>query len=138
YPIVAGAKLKVKDGEVVKSGQMLAEWDPYTIPVLTEASGAVKYGDLIDGVTIRDELDERTGLSNTVVIDYTATQTPVVESRASKKKGAKEETASTQLTPRISVKGPDGKTVKFQSGQEARYQLPVGIHIHVADGQEVM
>ena len=139
YPIVAGAKLKVKDGEVVKGGQMLAEWDPYTVPILTESSGTVKFGDLIDGVTIRDELDERTGLSNTVVIDYTATQTPVVESRSTKKKGAKEDTSSSsQLTPRISIKGADGRTIKLSSLLEARYQLPVGIHINVIDGQEVM
>jgi len=123
----------------VKAGARLAEWDPYTTPILTEVSGTVKYGDLIEAVTIEDRLDERTGLSNTVVIDYTAalgTQPEVVKP---KKRGAAAETPQgTQPSPRISIKGKDGKTVKLASGQEARYQLPVGIHLSVVDGQEVV
>jgi DNA-directed RNA polymerase subunit beta' len=139
YPIVYGAKLKVKDGESVKAGARLAEWDPYTTPILTEVSGTVKYGDLIEGVTIEDRLDERTGLSNTVVIDYTAALGTQPEAPKPKKRGAAAEaTTGTQPSPRISIKGKDGKTVKLSSGQEARYQLPVGIHLSVVDGQEVV
>ncbi|MBM4268273.1 MAG: DNA-directed RNA polymerase subunit beta' [Deltaproteobacteria bacterium] len=137
YPIVPGAKLKVKDGDRVTPGQQIAEWDPYTVPLLTEVSGVAKYGDLLEGVTIEDRLDERTGLSTTVVIDYTANQPQPVETK-SKKKGAKEDAgAATQPSPRISIKGPDGKTVRLPSGLEARYQLPVGIHLNVADGETV-
>ncbi|MBM4242371.1 MAG: DNA-directed RNA polymerase subunit beta' [Deltaproteobacteria bacterium] len=139
YPIVYGAKLKVKDGDSVKAGARLAEWDPYTTPILTEVSGTVKYGDLIEAVTIEDRLDERTGLSNTVVIDYTAALGTQPEAPKPKKRGAAAETPSgSQPSPRISIKGKDGKTVKLSSGQEARYQLPVGIHLSVVDGQEVV
>src|SRR5262249_57825936 len=72
YPLVYGAKLKVKHGQKIKGGQRLAEWDPYTVPILTEVAGTVKFGDLIDGVTIEERLDERTGLSNLVVIGHSA------------------------------------------------------------------
>ena len=138
YPIVYGAKLKVKDGQAVKAGGRLAEWDPYTTPILTEVTGTIKYGDLIEGVTIEDRLDERTGLSNTVIIDYTATLAQPTEVKP-KKRGASAETPQgSQPSPRISIKGKDGKTVKIPSGQEARYQLPVGIHLSVVDGQEVV
>ena len=50
YSVIYGAKLRVKDGQKVKEGEMLAEWDPYSIPVLTEVSGRVKFGDIIEGV----------------------------------------------------------------------------------------
>src|SRR5581483_4364699 len=137
YPLVYGARLKVKNGQHVKAGQLLAEWDPYTTPLLTESAGTVKFGDLIDSVTIEERLDERTGLSNLVVIDYAAAGgAQVIEARA-KRKGASLEAPGGQLSPRISIKGADGKTVKISSNQEARYPLPVGIHINVADGQQV-
>src|SRR5256885_14307606 len=58
YPIVYGAKLKKRDGQKVKSGEMIAEWDPYTIPILTESAGAVKFGDILEGVTMEEKLDE--------------------------------------------------------------------------------
>ena len=64
-----GAKLKKKDGAQVKAGELLAEWDPYTIPMLTEVSGVVKFGDIIEGVTMEEKVDERTGLSTKVIID---------------------------------------------------------------------
>ena len=143
YPILPGAKIKIEDGGPVKRGEMIAEWDAYTVPVLTETAGVVKFGDLMPGITMEDRLDERTGLSTTVVIDYTASQTAPVEEKASKSKAkkktakAKKEEAAAQPTPRISIKGADGKTVKLPSGQEARYQLPVGIHLAVVEGQEV-
>ena len=63
YPIVYGAKLKKRDGAKVKAGEMIAEWDPYTIPILTEAGGVVKFGDILEGVTMEEKVDERTGLS---------------------------------------------------------------------------
>ena len=144
YPILPGAKIKIEDGGQVKRGEMVAEWDAYTVPVLTEVAGTVKFGDLMPGVTMEDRLDERTGLSTTVVIDYTASLAASTEEATKKKttkkktaKAKKEEAAATQPTPRISIKGADGKTIKLESGQEARYQLPVGIHLSVVDGQEV-
>src|SRR6266481_1376373 len=115
YPIVYGAKLKKHDGQKVKAGDLLAEWDPYTLPMLTQVGGTVKFGDLLEGVTIEERVDERTGLSTKVIID-----TKDIEKR-----------------PRISIKGAGGDTLKLPNGNEARYQLPVGVHLNVYDGQPV-
>jgi DNA-directed RNA polymerase subunit beta' len=116
YPIVYGAKLKKKDGGKVKAGEMIAEWDPYTIPILTEAAGVVKFGDILEGVTMEEKVDERTGLSTKVVID----------------------TKETDKRPRISIKDAVGTTQKISSGSgEARYLIPVGAHLNVVEGQDV-
>jgi DNA-directed RNA polymerase subunit beta' len=58
YPITYGATLMVKNGEKVKEGHRLAEWDPYNIPILTEVSGIIKFGDILEGITMREQLDE--------------------------------------------------------------------------------
>jgi DNA-directed RNA polymerase subunit beta' len=138
YPIVYGAKLKVKDGQRIKAGGRIAEWDPYTVPILTEVTGTVKFGDLEEGKTIEERLDERTGLSNLVVIDYTAMIAQPVEAKEKRRGGAAVDAGpSGQLLPRISIKGPDGKTAKLPGSGEARYVLPVGIHVTVNNGQQV-
>jgi DNA-directed RNA polymerase subunit beta' len=69
YQVVYGARLKVKDGEHVKLGQLLAEWDPYTYSILTEIGGTVQFKDLQEGITLNEEVDEVTGLSRWVVAD---------------------------------------------------------------------
>jgi DNA-directed RNA polymerase subunit beta' len=115
YPIVYGARLKRKEGSRVKAGELLAEWDPYTTPILTEISGVVKFGDLLEAVTMEERVDERTGMSTKVVI----------------------ESKDPDKRPRVSVKDEEGKTAKLSSGAEARYPLPVGIYLNVADGQRV-
>ena len=116
YNLVYGAFLKVKDGTHVEKGKMLAEWDPYAIPVLTEVAGTVKYGDIIDGVTMEEKLNEVTGLSQRVVI----------------------ESRDASARPRVSIKDDSGETRKTGVGDNlARYMLPVGANIMVTDGQEV-
>jgi DNA-directed RNA polymerase subunit beta' len=115
HRLVYGAELRVAEGDKVKSGQLLAEWDPFAMPILTEVSGQAKYGDLVEGVTITEKLDEVTGLSRKVVI----------ESRAA------------DLRPRISIKDPQtGETKKIPgtSELEARYLLPVGSNIVAQEG----
>jgi DNA-directed RNA polymerase subunit beta' len=114
YPVVYGAKLKKRDGQKVKSSEMIAEWDPYTIPILTESAGVVKFGDILEGVTMEEKLDERTGLSTKVIVD-----TKDIEKR-----------------PRVSIKDESGQTAKIGAG-EARYLLPVGAHLNVVEGQTV-
>ena len=115
YPIVYGAKLKMRDREPVKAGELIAEWDPYTIPMLTEVGGTVKFGDILDGVTMEEKVDERTGLSTRVIIDC----------------------KDLDKRPRISIKDKDGKTAKLPGSENvARYLIPVGAHIAVAEGQE--
>ena len=69
YPIVYGARLKVKDGQKVEQGQVLVEWDPYTFSILTEDPGVAKFKDIIDGVTVHEEVDEVTGLSRFIIVD---------------------------------------------------------------------
>jgi len=116
YPVVYGAKLKKKNGERIKAGELLAEWDPYTIPILTEVSGIVKFGDIIEGVTMEERVDERTGLSTKVVIDC----------------------KDLDKRPRISIKDEQGHTLKLPGAEGyARYLLPVGAHIHVKEGDRV-
>jgi DNA-directed RNA polymerase subunit beta' len=111
-----GAKIKLKDGERVEVGQKLVEWDPYSILILTEVGGKVAYGDIVEGVTMKDEFDEVTGLSRKVVIEHTGAT----------------------LRPRISIKDEGGKTAKVSNvSAAARYLLPVGAHIFVEKGQAV-
>ncbi len=113
YPVVHGARIKVKDGGQVGAGQKLVEWDPYSLLILTEAGGKVAYGDIIEGVTMKEEVDEVTGLSRKVVIEH----------------------AGATLRPRISIKDEAGKTAKISNAAAvARYLLPVGAHILVEKG----
>nr|AKQ01566.1 DNA-directed RNA polymerase, beta-prime subunit, DNA-directed RNA polymerase subunit beta' [uncultured delta proteobacterium Rifle_16ft_4_minimus_1997] len=115
YPVVYGAKLKKKGGARIKGGELLAEWDPYTIPILTEVGGGVKFGDMVEGITMEERVDERTGLSTKVIIDF----------------------KDLEKRPRISIKDEKGQTARFSPTAEARYLLPVGAHINVQEGQSV-
>jgi len=115
YSLVYGAKIPIADGGKVAQGALLAEWDPYTVPILTEIKGMIRYGDLIEGVTMEEQLDDVTGLSRKVII----------------------ESKDPDKRPRISLKDNDGKTVKLPNGAPARYMLPVGANIIVAEDQMV-
>jgi len=116
YPVIYGAELLVKDGDEVEPGTKLAQWDPYTIPILTEVGGKVKFGDIIEGVTIQEKVDPVTGKASKVVIQYKASE----------------------YRPRISIKDERGRTKKLiQTKGEARYQLPVGAIITVEEGDMV-
>ncbi|MGH7167627.1 MAG: DNA-directed RNA polymerase subunit beta', partial [Nitrospiraceae bacterium] len=116
YPVVHGARIKVKDASHVEAGQKLVEWDPYSLLILTEAGGKVAYGDIVEGVTMKEELDEVTGLSRKVVIEH----------------------AGATLRPRISIKDESGKTAKISNAAAvARYLLPVGAHILLEKGATV-
>ena len=112
YPVVYGGKIKVQDGGKVEVGQKFVEWDPYSLTILTEVGGKVAFGDIVEGITMKEEVDEVTGLSRRVVIEQ----------------------AGTNLRPRLSVKDESGKTAKLSSGSPARYLLPVGAHIFVEKG----
>jgi DNA-directed RNA polymerase subunit beta' len=114
YPIVYGARLRKRDGEKVKPSEMIAEWDPYTIPILTEVGGVIKFGDILEGVTMEEKVDERTGLSTKVIVD----------------------TKDVDKRPRVSIKDESGLTARIGTG-EARYLLPVGAHLNVIEGQHV-
>jgi DNA-directed RNA polymerase subunit beta' len=111
HKIPFGAILSVADGDQVAKGQRLADWDPYTRPIITDRDGTVKYQDLVDGQTLREEVDEATGIANRVVSEW--------------KSRAKEE-----LRPRITL-------LDAASGEAGRYLLPVGAILSVAEGQDV-
>jgi DNA-directed RNA polymerase subunit beta' len=115
YGIVYGAKIKAGPDTLVKPGETLAEWDPYTMPILTEVSGKVKFGDIVEGITMEEQLDDVTGLSRKVII----------ESRDPDKR------------PRITLKDESGKTVKIGESLMGRYFLPVGANISVLDETSV-
>jgi DNA-directed RNA polymerase subunit beta' len=116
YSVIYGAKLRVKDGQKVKEGEMLAEWDPYSIPVLTEVSGRVKFGDIIEGATMQEQVDEFTGLSRKVITD----------------------SKDPELRPRISIKDEKGRTMNLPGlATQARYLLPVGANIFISEGDMV-
>src|SRR5574339_20000 len=117
YPVVYGAKIKIKDGDRVELAQKLVEWDPYSLTILTEVGGKVAFGDIVEGVTMKEEFDEVTGLSRKVIIEH----------------------AGATLRPRVSIKEESGKTAKVSGGVNtvARYLLPVGAHIFVEKGATV-
>jgi DNA-directed RNA polymerase subunit beta' len=116
YGLTYGAKVTVKEGQKVTPGQMLSEWDPFSMPICSEVAGTIKYGDVIEGVTMQEQLDEVTGLSRKVII----------------------ESKDADSRPRISIKDEHGKTKKLPNSESAaRYFLPQGANIYVNEGDEV-
>jgi DNA-directed RNA polymerase subunit beta' len=114
-----GARLKLKDGDKVKRGERLTEWDPYSNPIITEVGGRVRFEDLVENVSFREEADEATGISSRVVVDW----------RASTKGG--------DLRPAMAVLDETGAYRRLSNGGEARYLLPVGAILSVGDGDEI-
>lgn len=114
-----GSKLRIDEGDKVKRGQRLIEWDPYSRPILAEVDGTVGYEDLVDGMSITETTDEATGISKRVVIDW----------RGSAR--------TSDLRPALTVHGPDGKIAKLARGGEARYILPVEGIISMEPGASI-
>jgi DNA-directed RNA polymerase subunit beta' len=108
YDIVVGSVISVADGETVTKGQTFVQWDPYNVPILTEKAGKIEFRDMIQGVTIRREIDESRGVMGTVVIEH------------------KED-----LHPQIVVVGGRGEVL-------ASYSIPAGAHISVNERQPVL
>ncbi len=117
HPILYGAEVKVKEGKKVKPGTMLAEWDPFANPILTELDGKIKFGDIMENITMLEQVDDRTGFARKVIIP----------------------SKNPELRPRISIKDKNsGKTLKLPgSNNFARYFMPVGAHVMVQEGDEV-
>ena len=115
-----GTHLRVDDGAKVKRGDRLAEWDPYTRPVLTEIEGIVDFEDLVEGVSVSERKDESTGITNSVIVDWRASPRGV------------------DLRPAVVIKDKKGKVGKLSRGGEARYLLPVDAIMSVEPGHQVM
>jgi DNA-directed RNA polymerase subunit beta' len=115
YSVVYGAKLLVENGQKVEIGQRIVEWDPYSTPILTEMGGKIALGDIVEGATVKEEVDETTGLSHKVIIDYPA-----------------------NMRPRVSIKDEQGRTTKIPGTSNlARYLLPSGAHVLVEKNDSV-
>jgi len=116
FPVIYGAHVRVEDGQKVKPGDLLAVWDPFTTPIITEVDGVVKFGDITPGKTLQEKVDQVTGKSSRTIIE---SKTPDVR-------------------PRISIKDAEGKTLKLpKSSGMARYILPVDAVLLVEEGDKV-
>src|SRR6266852_5840786 len=115
HRIQYGARVLVDDGDKVKRGQRIAEWDPYTRPILTEVEGTIAFEDLVEGQSMTETLDESTGIAKRVVTDWRTTR-------------------GVDLRPAIVIKDKAGKILKLARGGEARYQLAVDAIISVDPG----
>ncbi len=119
YKIPYGAMITAKEGEAVNGGQVVANWDPHTHPVVTEVAGLLKFQDFIDGMTVTSQVDEVTGLSSTVVLD-------------TKQRGGKDLRATMKLV------NNKGKEVTFANTEiPAVYTLPAGALVSLEDGARV-
>ena len=119
YRLQYGAKLLKKDGETVKAGQILVEWDPYTIPIVTEKEGTAHYVDLVDGISMREVVDETTGIGNRVVLDW------------------KQQAGGSNLRPRITLRNEEGEVINLPNGLEARYFMSMNAILSVENGSKV-
>jgi len=119
YKAPFGSHLLKDEGDAVTHGDKLVEWDPYTLPIITERGGLVRYVDLIEGVSISETVDEATGIASKVVIDW-----------RSQPKGS-------DLRPRITLRDDKDEVIELANGTEARYFLSVGAILSVSDGDEV-
>jgi len=108
HPVVYGATLKVNEGQHVKVGDVLLDWDPFASPILAELRGVIEFHDIIEGSTMQEQVDEFTGVSSKVII----------------------ESKDPELRPRITIRAVDGSA-------EARAVLPVGAYLSVSEGEEV-
>jgi DNA-directed RNA polymerase subunit beta' len=114
-----GSRLLVDVGTKVTPGTKMAEWDPFTLPIITEKDGVAHYFDLVEGVSISEKMDEATGISSKVVIDW-----------RSQPKGG-------DLKPRISLLDKKGNVINLPNGLPANYYLSVDTILSVENGQEV-
>ena len=117
--VAGGARLLVAEGDTVKRGARLAQWDPFTRPVLTEVDGVVAFEDLVENFSVREQTDEMKGTTNRIIMDWRATP-----------RGA-------ELKPAIVVKDSKGKPIKVQRGGDARYLLNVDAILSVEPGSHV-
>jgi len=117
YKIPYGAALLADVGKKVKKGDRVAEWDPYTIPIITEKGGTIRYRDLVENVSMNEITDEATGISNRVIIDW-------------RQKGK-------DLKPRLALRDENDEIITLSNGLEARYYLPINAILNIDDGVQV-
>ena len=114
-----GSKVFVKEGATVARGDKLFEWDPYTLPIIAEKAGMVRYVDLINGIAMREDTDEATGMTQRIVSDWRSVP-----------KG-------NELKPEVIIVGADGEPVRTDSGNPVKYPMSVDAILSVEDGQQI-
>ena len=119
YKVAYGSKMLVKDGQAIERGDKLFEWDPFTLPIIAEKSGVVKYVDLVSGIAVRDETDDATGMTQKIVTDWRAAL-----------KGS-------ELAPKIIVTDEKGEMLTREDGNPIAYAMSVDAVLSVEDGQEI-
>jgi len=119
YKVAYGSKMLVKDGQTIERGDNLFEWDPFTLPIIAEKSGVVKYVDLVSGIAVRDETDDATGMTQKIVTDWRAAL-----------KGS-------ELAPKIIVTDDKGEMLTREDGNPIAYAMSVDAILSVEDGQEI-
>jgi DNA-directed RNA polymerase subunit beta' len=119
FRVPYGARLLVDEGQQVARAQKLAEWDPYTLPIITERAGKVEYIDLIEGITLVERMDEVTGLTSKVVVDY------------------KQASKGVDLRPRLQLKDEKGEVLRLPNNTDARYFLSPDSILSVDNGAVV-
>ena len=121
YKVPYGAVINIKDKQKVKSGDIISTWDPHTHPIVSEASGIMTFEDFIDGVTVTEQLDEATGLSNIIVMDY-----------------KKQSGTSSSSRPKAALLNAKGKPVMFKGTETPIvYTFPPGAILSIQDGQKI-
>jgi DNA-directed RNA polymerase subunit beta' len=119
YKVAYGSKMLVKDGQTIERGDKLFEWDPFTLPIIAEKSGVVKYVDLVSGIAVRDETDDATGMTQKIVTDWRAAL-----------KGS-------ELAPKIIVTDEKGEMLTRDDGNPIAYAMSVDAVLSVEDGQDI-
>ena len=119
YKIPYGSKLFFQNGDKIKKGTKICDWDPYTTPVIAEKDGIANYVDLIDGVSLAETTDDATGISTKAVVDW------------------KTQSKNADLKPRITLRDEKGKIIKKADDNEARYYLVPDSILSVKDGQKI-
>ena len=114
-----GTKLFVKEGETISRGDKLFEWDPYTLPIIAEKSGQVRYVDLVTGIAVREDTDDATGMTQRIVADW----------RGSPK--------GNELKPELLILDSDGEPVRNEAGNPVTYPMSVDAILSVEDGQDI-
>ncbi|WP_372839864.1 DNA-directed RNA polymerase subunit beta' [Phaeovulum sp.] len=118
HKVIYGSKVLVKQGEKVKRGNRLFEWDPYTLPIIAEKAGVAKYVDLVSGIAVRDETDDATGMTQKIVSDW------------------RNVPRGNDLKPEIIVVDPaTGEPVRNDAGNPVSYPMSVDAILAVEDGQ---
>ena len=114
-----GSKLFVKVGQTIERGDKLFEWDPYTLPIIAEKSGTAKHVDLVNGIAVREETDDATGMTQKIVVDW----------RAAPK--------GNELKPEIILLDPEGEPLRNEAGNPLTYPMSVDAILSGEDGQDI-